>query len=33
MGYFLCKNTDENHAMNSDEIQKELAKRVSQRNA
>ena len=22
----LCKNTDENHAMNSDEIQKELAK-------
>ena len=29
----LCKNTDENHAMNFDEIQKELAKRASQRNA
>lgn len=23
----LCKNTDENHAMNSDEIREELAKR------
>ena len=29
----LCKNTDENHAMNADEIREELAKRTSQRNA
>ena len=29
----LCKNTDENHAMDSDEIRKEIAKRASQRNA
>ena len=29
----LCKNTDENHAINSDEIRGELAKRASQRNA
>ena len=25
----MCKNTDENHAMNSDEIREELAKRAS----
>ena len=29
----LCKNTDENHAMNADEIREELEKRASQRNA